>query len=173
MVNYIKLLCQFKRLSRHVCEFNCPAGLRQGCTLSPLQFALLINELYDLLCATNIRGLHLFPDINESFLLRFADDIALVADTVVSLKWQLSALNQIYIDSKLQVNVAKTKILVFKRDENISFREKLTFANVPLEIINGFTYLGLYFSNRISLYKMSDCMATKAKMALVNFKFIP
>lgn len=42
---------------------------------------------------------------------------------------------------------------MFKRDEYISFREKWTFVNVPLEIVNGFTYKGLYFSNRMSFIK--------------------
>ena len=49
--------------------FNCPIGLRQGCSLSPFIVALLINELYDVLHISNTRGVQLFPDIVELLCL--------------------------------------------------------------------------------------------------------
>jgi hypothetical protein len=94
--------------------FNCPVGLRQGCSLSPVLFAMFINELYSMLCYHDIRGIQLFPDIMEIFLLMFADDIALIADTIIGLQKQLNLLCQFCTKSKLIVNIDKTKVLVFK-----------------------------------------------------------
>lgn len=157
--------------------FTCPIGLRQGCSLSPVLFAMFINELYSTLCDNNIRGIQLFPDIVEIFILMFADDIALIADTVVGLQKQLNILYQFCSKSKLVVNITKTKILVFKRGGQLARREKWTYNGSQLDIVNGFTYVGIYFSNRLSMYKMAEAMSIKAKKVLIcilnSFQHVP
>ena len=55
----------------------CPIGLRQGCKLSPILFAMYINELHTFLENQNTRGVQHFPDITEIFMLMFADDVGL------------------------------------------------------------------------------------------------
>ena len=62
--------------------FDCPVGLKQGCMLSPVIFSLFVNELTKLIENSDIRGIQLFPDIKELLLLLFADDIALISDTI-------------------------------------------------------------------------------------------
>lgn len=147
--------------------FNCPVGLRQGCSLSPILFALFINELHTLLEDNNTRGIQLFPDIVEVFTLMFADDIALISDTVVGLQKQLNILNQFCEHSKLAVNILKTKVLVFKRGGQLASKEKWTYGGTQLETVNGFIYVGIYFTNRLSMYKMAEAMCTKAKKVLL------
>ena len=95
-------------------NFNCLIGLIQGCSLSPIIFALFINELYDVLHNSNTRC-PTFPDIVEKNMLMFADDIALLSDTVAGLQRQLNILYDYCLTSKLYVNIAKKKVLVFKR----------------------------------------------------------
>ena len=53
---------------------------------------MFIDELYTLLCDCDIRGIQLMPKLTEICLLMFADDIALIADTVVDLQRQLNIL---------------------------------------------------------------------------------
>ena len=45
----------------------------------------------------------------------FADDIALIADTLVGLQRQLKRLYDFCQRSKVVVNITKTKIMVFER----------------------------------------------------------
>ena len=130
-------------------------------------FALFINELYDVLHNSNTRGVQLFPDIVEIVMLMFADDIALLSDTIAGLQRQLNILYDYCLTSTFYVNIAKTKVLICKRGWSIANIESWTYASSKLEIVNGFPYVGLYFSNRLSLYNMSENMARKSKVALI------
>ena len=60
--------------------------------VSPILFAMFIDELYTLLCDCDVKGIQLMPNLTEICLLMFADDIALIADTVVGLQRQLNIL---------------------------------------------------------------------------------
>ena len=147
-------------------SFNCPIGLRQGCNLSPILFSMFINELYSLLHDQGTRGIQLFPSITEIFLLMFADDIALVSDTVVGLQKQLNILCQFCQTYKISVNITKSKILVFKRGGRLAASEKWYYDNSLIEVVTGFTYVGVYFTNRMSLHKMAEAMSVKGKKVL-------
>ena len=70
--------------------FDCPVGLRQGCLLSPVIFSIFVNELSKLIENSDICGIQLFPDITEILLLLFADDIALMADSIRGLQKQIN-----------------------------------------------------------------------------------
>ena len=61
--------------------FDCPAGLRQGCLLSPMLFSLFINEIASSVEQQGMHGIQLLPGLVEIFLLLFADDIVLISDT--------------------------------------------------------------------------------------------
>lgn len=126
--------------------FECPVGLKQGCLLSPILFSLFINKLTDKLSNSGIKGLQFFPDITEILLILFADDVALLSDTVVGLQRQLAVLEVFCDDYHVEVNTVKTKVLVFKRGGNLSRREKWIYKGTTLEVVNGFHYVGLLFT---------------------------
>ena len=149
-------------------SFDCPLGLRQGCSLSPVLFVLFINELYDLMTTNDVRGIQLYPDLTEIFLLMFADDIACISDTVSGLQKQLNILSNFCSNNRLKVNTQKTKVMVFKNGGSLSSREKWTYNEIILETVNGFSYVGVYFTNRLSLYKMAEAMSIKAQRILAH-----
>ena len=76
----------------HTDYFSCKVGLKQGCLLSPMIFSIFINDLTELIQNSSIRGIQLFPDLVEIFKLLFADDIALISDTISGLQKQLDIL---------------------------------------------------------------------------------
>ena len=66
--------------------FNCDEGLKRGCLLSPILFSMLVNEFTKIIETSGLRGIQLHPDLIEIFILLFADDIALIPDTVGACK---------------------------------------------------------------------------------------
>ena len=53
----------------------------------------------------------------------------------------------------MEVNLDKTKIVVFRKGGHLSRFEKWTFNNIPIEIVNSYCYLGITFSTRYELSK--------------------
>ena len=94
--------------------FNCPLGLKQGCLASPILFSIFINELATELENSNLRGVQLFPDLAEILLLMFADDLALISDSIIGLQRLLNILHNFCVVRDLVVNTVKTKVVVFK-----------------------------------------------------------
>ena len=64
------------------------------------------------------------------------------------------------------MNIRKTKIVVFKRGGHCSRNERWYYNNIQIDIVNGFTYVGAYFTNRMSTYKMAEAVSIKAKTVL-------
>ena len=149
-------------------SFSCMNGLRQGCMLSPALFTLFINEFSDLIENSGIPGVQLFSEDIQVLILLFADDIALISDTIVGLQRQLQLLKDYCLESKLVVNIVKTKVLVFKMGGRISSHEKWHYDGNLLEVVNCFTYVGLTFTMHLSLNRMSSDLAKKGKRVLVS-----
>ena len=143
--------------------FDCPVGLKQGCMLSPVIFSIFVNELTKLRENSDKHGIQLFPEITEIFLFLFADDIALISDTIQSLKRQLKILEKFCEMYKMIVNVIKTKIMVFRLGGRLHANEKFFYKGIQLEIVNGFQYVGLLFTPKLSMYRMTDDLAKKSK----------
>ena len=87
---------------------------------------------------SDITGIQLHPDITQIMLLMFADDLALLSDTIVGLQRQLNVLRDFCNTNKLKVNEAKTKVVVFKSGGILSRHESWTYYNVKLKVVNKF-----------------------------------
>ena len=85
---------------------------------------------------SGIPGLQLFPEDIQVLILLFADDIALISDTIVGLQRQLQLLKDYCLESKLVVNIIKTKIALFKMGGRISRHEKWFYDGSLLEVVN-------------------------------------
>ena len=143
--------------------FDCHVGLRQGCMISPILFSLFINELTELIEYSGLKGIQLLPDLVELFILLFADDIALLSDTVIGLQRQFYLLSDF-----CKVNIPKTKVVVFKNGSMLARNEKWTYDGQPLEVVNCFTYLGVSLSMQLSFNRMASDQAVKAKRVLIS-----
>ena len=100
--------------------------MRQGYLLSPVIFSIFVNELSKLIENSNICGKQLFPDISEIVLLLFADDIALMADSIRGLQRQISIMEKFCDTYKMVVNTVKTKVMVFRRGGRLRKNKKNT-----------------------------------------------
>ena len=60
------------------------------------------------------KGVQLFPELIEILMLMFADDLALISDTVIGLQQLLNLLHSFFKVKDLIVNIIKTKVMVYK-----------------------------------------------------------
>ena len=90
--------------------------------LSPTLFTIFINEFSELIENGGIAGVELFPEYIQVLILLFVDDFALISGRVVVLQRHL--LRDYFLDSKLVVNVVKTKVVFFKKGGRISQHER-------------------------------------------------
>lgn len=148
--------------------FECLQGLKQGCVMSPMLFSLLINELANEIIEKGKHGVSLGPTELELFLLLFADDLTLIASTVIGLQNQLNVLCTAMQRLGLRVNLDKSKIIVFRKGGFLSAREKWIFDGNQLEVVNSYKYLGLTFSTRHSYGVAIEDAATRAKRSTIE-----
>ena len=80
----------------------------------------------------------MLPSLTAVFMLMF-DDVALISDTVVGFQKQLNILHQFSMNSKLNVNIGKTKIMIFKRGGKLSRKEKWFYDNNVTKVVNEFS----------------------------------
>ena len=134
-------------ISDHV---NSSVGLKQGCLASPILFSIFIDELITYFNRNDVKGIQIHPDTIQFFALMFADDIALISDTVRGLQMQLNLLYSFADEYKLTVNEQNTKIVVFKNGGTLARTERWHYSNTPLEVVNKFCY-GLTFQDKCLL----------------------
>ena len=120
---------------------DCTIGLKQGCLASRILFSFFIDELESVMNNSDLSGIQLHPDITQILLLMFADDLALLSDTVVGLQRQLNIIYEFCDKNKLKVNEAKTKVVVYINGIVLSRHEAWTYNNVNLDVVNIF-YVG-------------------------------
>ena len=145
--------------------FSCPTGLKQGCLCSPSLFLIFINELSIALNINGKHGIQLISGSESLFHLLFADDSLLLSDTITGLQNQLNILNNQSTRLGLDVNLSKTKIVVFRKGGFLSRYEKWTYNNEPLQVVNSYKYLGVDFTTRLSFNNLTSSFVSKAKQA--------
>jgi hypothetical protein len=140
--------------------FVSKTGLRQGCILSPFLFAIFINDLHDIVG----RGIQ-FLNMNVR-LLMYADDVVLIADKRESLQFMINRLSSYCSNWNLELNLVKSKVLIFNKTGRLAKSEKWHFDGKPLEIVNEYKYLGFLLTSRMSLSKHFDAKIKNAKFAM-------
>ena len=143
--------------------FHCLQGLKQGCIASPILFSLLVNELANEIFAKARHGIPLGPTDIELFLLLFADDLTLLASTVIGLQNQLNVLSVAAERLCLTVNLDKSKVIVFRKGGFLAAKEKLFLGGAVLEVVNKYKYLGLTFSTGHSFAAAMEDTSIRAK----------
>ena len=165
MYKGVKVIVRFgNELSR---EIGCPLGVRQGCLLSPLLFSLLITEVAKQVAAGGRAGYQLIPGAREIFSLLFADDIVLIAKTPAGLQNQINNLRQASVNLGLEVNLEKTKVMVFRKGGYLGQAEKWHFGREQIEVVNSYKYLGFTFTTKLSVDTALAEFAGRAKKKIV------
>ena len=101
----------------------------------------------------------------------FADDLALISDSIIGLQRLLNILHNFCVVRDLVVNIVKTEVVVFKNGGLLSRNEVWSYAGKALEFLRYFTYLGLNFTRQLSLTQMACDQALKGKRVLISLLY--
>ena len=80
----------------------------------------------------------------------YADDIALIAETSVELQRKLKALESFCQKWGMEVNLAKTKIIVFRNSVKHSSKKKFLYNEKTIDIVTHYKYLGIVCDSRLT-----------------------
>ena len=137
-------------------------GLRQGCALSPMLFALYIAGVGDDIFSSGL-GFSLGNVVVSGLL--FADDVLLMASTGEGLKTLLDIAKKGFDKLKLLISHEKSQI-ISPDDLNWHLYDPSTDAEVPLEQVALYKYLGVWTYNsmyKTSTEKQKQCVKTAFK----------
>ena len=92
-------------------DFSCMTGVRQGECLSPILFAMYVNDIEREFITKGADGVDL--GFIKLFLLLYADDIVIFSESAVGLQHGLDLLQEYCQRWRLTVNPNKSKIIIF------------------------------------------------------------
>ena len=119
-------------------------GVLQGCQLSPLLFNIFINDLIDFLHISDCDS----PKIQGHSIhaLLFADDLVMISNSVKGLQRLLDRLEKWCDHWCMEVNIEKSKAIVYKKNTKLAADERWHYKNNPIEVVQEFKYLGICLS---------------------------
>ena len=161
--------------------FQTNIGVKQGENLSPLLFALFINDFEGYL-QQKYKGLEtLSISVNETFsdyeldlyfklfTLLYADDTIILAESAEELQLALDALYEYCQTWHLTVNTTKTKVVIFSRGKVRKYPTFL-FGGNELCVCDEYVYLGTTFNYNNTFKKAINKQVCQAKRALFSMK---
>ena len=160
-------------------SFQVNVGVRQGENLSPLLFAIFLNDFelfiskcYDGLSAVSEEAKRFLSDEDREVFLRlfsllYADDTIVLAESAEQLQLALSAVYEYCRIWNLTVNVDKTKIVIFSKKKTTEYPAFL-FGHRNIQVVDHYVYLGVIFNFNGSFQKAIDKQVTQGRKAFYS-----
>ena len=103
------------------------------------------------------------------FLLLYADDTIVMAESETGLQTNLDLLKAYCDLNQLSVNISKTKVMVFTRSHSrLRNLANFKFGELYLERVDEYVYLGITFNYNGSFIKAIKALQSKAYKAIYS-----
>ena len=162
---YSDISYSIKSNGEYSVSFSSKCGVKQGCNLSPLLFNLFVNDLHDNFDAScspvSLGAKHISS-------LSFADDLVLLSETTVGLQNSLEILQNYCHEWGLDINIDKTKVVVFNRAFRKTHKFSFFVNNSPIEVAKSYRYLGVTITSTGSFHLNMQEVRNKALRALYS-----
>ena len=154
--------------------FSCAKGVRQGENLSPVLFAIYLND-FNAFTSQNSDGLcdlstTCQKDLDvylQLYVLLYADDTIILAETAADLQRALHGLHEYCQKWDLTINITKTKIVIFSRGKVRNY-PCFKMGNDEIEVNDEYVYLGVTFNYNGSFRKAICKQIMQAKKAMFS-----
>ena len=133
-------------------------------------FILNIAELIDMLDELGCYGIYVNEDAKNIMILLYADDMALIADTIGRLQRMIDVLESYCCKWNMLVNLIKAKIMVFRRGDVLRKNEQWFYDGEKIEVVYRYKYLGIFFSTKLKWSLAKQTLATQAQKAILCLK---
>ena len=163
---YSKLLVSINVLDGLSIPFKSHIGLKQGCNLSPILFNIFINDLVDMIGYDNMDSPFLGP--KQVSCLLYADDLILISESKEGLQKSIDKLSQFTKEWFLEVNIKKTKCMVFAKGRPNKIPPIWKLNGKPMEVCDSYCYLGVTFTRSGSLKPAAQILNEKAVGAMFS-----
>ena len=144
--------------------FEYGVGLRQGEIISPILASLFLEDLELYLQENPESGLS-FDQITLIILL-FADDMVIFGKSPDELQKNINLLYGYCSKWGLEVNVEKTKTMVFRKRGKLKENESWTYNGRKIESVDDFNYLGTVFHYTGNFAENQEYIVGKSMKAL-------
>lgn len=137
-------------------NFYTNKGLKQGCPISPILFAIYINDIEETMRRAQAGGIIIGRC--KFHTLAYADDMALIAKTEAELKEMMRILERYLNNRDLELNVGKTKVMRVSSSGRLS-KVNWIWKGEKIEEVKTFKYLGYTFQSTGSYTTHLKCLA--------------
>jgi hypothetical protein len=141
----------------------------------PFLFSLFINDIEQYLEDNGVESLYMINDVSfeildiylKIFLLLYADDTVLRTENVDGMQTMLNVFSEYYNTWKLQVNIAKTKVVIFSKSK-VTQNTRVMSDNKELGICESYNYLGILFNFNNNFLNAKKKLVEQAQKALYS-----
>ena len=159
--------------------FHCNVGVRQGENLSPLLFAIYLNDFESFVAqeyegltflsseASRLLGDDVFEMYLRLYILLYADDTIVLAESPNQLQAALNSVQRYCEKNSLKLNLTKTKVIVFSRGK-IRNIPKFWYGEEQVEVVDDYIYLGVKINYNGSFTKAIEKQIDQARKAMFS-----
>jgi hypothetical protein len=146
--------------------FKFHRSVLQGESASPQLYVLYVESLVMDMYASGLASVTIGSC--PVHMLLFCDDIVLVANNPNQMNEKIEVLAKSFEKLGMEVNLSKTKILIFSKEKIDPNDYKFKWKGEDIEIVNEYVYLGVKFTSNGKMEIAADCFCNKAKAASIQ-----